>query len=166
MPTLSGLLGNSFIGLQGNQGLQGLQGTQGVQGLQGSQGAQSLQGSQGAQGLQGTQGAIIPGVPQNSKTSSYTLIATDVGKHISTNSNVIVPVTVFSSGDTVTIYNNSALDILISKQSGQEANITLYLAGTSTNTTNRTLAQRGLCTLLCIIGGSTPTFVIAGSGLT
>ena len=159
MPTLSGLLGSSFIGLQGVQGLQGLQGTQGLQGHQGTQG---LQGNQGLQGLQGTQGAILGNVPQNSKTTSYTLLASDVGKHVSTTSTVIVPVSVFSPGDTITIYNNSALDITIFKQS---ESVTMYLAGTSSNSTSRTLAQRGLCTLLCIVGGSTPTFVIAGSGL-
>jgi hypothetical protein len=120
---------------------------------------------QGSQGLQGVQGGILAGVPQNQKTSLYTLISSDVGKHVSTNSNVIIPVSVFVPGDTITIYNNSSVDINISKQSGQEANITLYLSGTAVNTTTRTLAQRGLCTLLCITGGSTPTFVIAGTGL-
>jgi hypothetical protein len=138
MPNLSALLGNSFAGFQGSQGVQS---------------------------TQGVQGSILTNVPQNSKTTSYTLLASDVGKHVSTNAGVIVPISTFFPGDTITIYNNSSADITISKQSGQEANITMYLAGTATNTTNRTLAQRGLCTLLCIVGGSIPTFVIAGSGL-
>ena len=136
MPNLSALLGSSFAGSQGSQGVQS---------------------------TQGVQGSILTNVPQNSKSASYTLLASDVGKHVSTNAGVIVPISTFFPGDTITIYNNSSADITISKQSGQEANITLYLAGTAT--TNRTLAQRGLCTLLCIVGGSTPTFVIAGSGL-
>lgn len=139
MPSLSGLLGSSFTGPQG---------------------------AQGTQGVQGVQGSVLSGVPQNSKSSPYELLATDVGKHIATSANVIVPISVFSPGDTITIYNNSSVQISISKKSGQEANITMYLAGSSSNSTTRTLAERGLCTLLCIIGDSTPTFVIAGSGLT
>jgi len=143
MPTLSGLLGSTFIGLQGTQGTQG---------------------------LQGVQGSILSNVPQNSKSAQYTLQISDIGKHVSTTyapgigtASIIVPISVFSPGDTVTIFNNTSSDITISKQS---SSVTMYLAGTSTDTTNRTLSQRGLCTLLCITGGSTPTFVIAGSGLT
>ena len=37
-------------------------------------------------------------------------------------------------------------------------------AGTA-NTGNRTLAQYGVATILCITGGATPTFVISGAGL-
>jgi hypothetical protein len=38
----------------------------------------------------------------------------------------------------------------------------MYLAGTAT-TGNRTLAQRGVCTILCVAAN---TFVILGAGLT
>jgi hypothetical protein len=65
---------------------------------------------------------------------------------------------VFSAGDVVSIYNNSAASQTVT----QGVSVTMYLAGTAT-TGNRTLAQRGVCTALCV---ATNTFVIAGTGLT
>ena len=97
-------------------------------------------------------------IPQNSKSSSYTLIASDAGKHISiTTGGVTIPASVFSVGDVVTIYNNSGSNQTIT----QGASTTLRMAGTS-NTGNRTLGQFGLATLLCV---ASDTFVVSGVGL-
>ena len=102
--------------------------------------------------------SAYPGIPQNAQTSAYTLVSTDNGKHISiTTGGVTVPSAVFSVGDTISIYNNSAADQTIT----QGASVTLRFAGT-VNTGNRTLAQRGLVTVLCV--GSNE-FVISGGGL-
>lgn len=179
MALLSTIVGGTFEGDQGvqgaqgisgisvNQGAQGAQGTQGLQGLQGTQGTQGLQGlqglsNQGVQGLQGLEGGVLATIPQNSQTSNYTLVASDAGKHISiTTGGVNVPVSVFSPGDTVTIFNDSASSQTIT----QNTDVTLRFAGT-TATGNRTLAPFGICNILCIVGGATPTFVISGAGLT
>jgi hypothetical protein len=96
-------------------------------------------------------------VPQNSKTVSYTLVASDNGKHISTTAGVTVPASVFGIGDTVTIYNNSTSSITIT----QGAGVTLRLVATVA-TGNRTLGQRGLATILCVAANE---FVITGGGL-
>jgi hypothetical protein len=97
-------------------------------------------------------------IPQNSKTASYTLIASDAGKHISiTTGGVTVPASVFSIGDAVTIFNDSASDQTIT----QGASVTLRNAGTA-DTGNRTLAQYGICTILCVASN---VFVISGAGL-
>lgn len=97
-------------------------------------------------------------VPQNSKATTYTLVAGDNGKHISVSAGgVIVPAGVFSAGDSVAIYNNSSNNIIIY----QGSSTTLYAAGTST-TGNRTLEQRGLAAVLCVAPN---TFVISGAGL-
>lgn len=110
----------------------------------------------------GPAGPILSSIPQNSQTANYTLVASDAGKHISiTTGGVNVPVSVFSPGDTVTIFNNSASSQTIT----QNANVTLRFGGT-TSTGNRTLASYGICSILCIVGGATPTFVISGAGLT
>lgn len=102
--------------------------------------------------------SAYPGIPQNAQTSAYTLVSSDNGKHISiTTGGVTVPSAVFSVGDTISIYNNSAADQTIT----QGASVTLRFAGT-VNTGNRTLAQRGLVTVLCV--GSNE-FVISGGGL-
>ena len=100
----------------------------------------------------------IRNVPQNAQTSAYTLVASDHGKHISiTTGGVTVPSGVFSTGDTVTIYNNSGSNQTIT----QGASVTLRQVGTA-NTGNRTLAQYGLCTVLCVASN---TFVITGGGI-
>lgn len=97
-------------------------------------------------------------IPQNSQSAGYTLAAADVGKHVSiTTGGVTVPASVFSAGDAVSIYNNSG-----SSQTITTTAVTCYLAGSAT-TGNRTLAQRGICTVLCVAAN---TFVISGAGLT
>jgi hypothetical protein len=94
-------------------------------------------------------------IPQNSQVAGYTLLLSDNGKHISiTTGGVTVPASVFSAGQTVVIYNNSG-----SSQTITATAVTMYQSGTS-NTGNRTLAQRGLCTILCYAANS---FVISGS---
>jgi hypothetical protein len=98
-------------------------------------------------------------LPQNSKTSAYTLLATDTGKHINiTTGGVTVPSAVFSPGDIVTIFNNSGT----SQSIVQGASTTLRLAGSATTGT-RTLAQYGVATVLCVASN---TFVVSGGGLT
>ena len=98
-------------------------------------------------------------VPQNAQTSAYVLVAADAGKHISiTTGGVTVNSGIFSTGDTITIYNNSGSNQTIT----QGASVTIRQVGTA-NTGNRTLAQYGLCTLLCVASN---TFVITGGGVT
>ena len=97
-------------------------------------------------------------VPQNSQTAAYTLVIGDAGKHISiTTGGVTVPASVFSVGDAVSIYNDSASDQTIT----QGTSVTLRIAGEAT-TGNKTLAGYGLATVLCVASN---TFVVAGGGL-
>jgi hypothetical protein len=97
-------------------------------------------------------------VPQRSQTSAYTLVADDVGRFINiTTGGVTVPANIFSVGDVITIYNNSASSQTIT----QGASVTLRLAATST-TGNRTLPLRSVATLLCV---GTNEFVISGAGV-
>ena len=98
-------------------------------------------------------------VVNKSETSAYTLIASDRGKHINiTTGGVTVPQNVFSAGNAVTIYNNSANDQIITQGTG----VTLRKVGT-TQSGNRTLKGRGLVTILCVGAND---FVITGGGLT
>lgn len=102
---------------------------------------------------------LVRAVPQNSQTAGYTLVAADAGKHISiTTGGVTIPSGVFSIGDTISIYNNSNASQTIT----QGASVTLRQVATA-NTGNRTLAQYGLCTVLCVASN---TFVITGGGIT
>jgi hypothetical protein len=97
-------------------------------------------------------------LPPNAQSTSYIATTADIGRFINTTAGVTINTGVFAIGDNVTIYNNSASSITIT----QGTSVTLRQAGT-TNTGNRTLAQRGVCTVLCVASGE---FVINGAGLT
>jgi hypothetical protein len=99
----------------------------------------------------------IRSVPQEIKSTSYVLQNSDHGKHISTTAGVTLNTGIFTIGQNVTIFNNSSSSITIT----QGTSVTIYLAGTA-NTGSRTLAQRGVATLLCV---GTNTYVINGGGL-
>ena len=148
---------NSSSGTKGDKGDTGAGGPAGPPGSEGDKGDTGSPGSAGPPGPAGPPGN--EGFLANSgKTGSYTLVAADDQKLINTNSNITVPSGVFSASDAVTVVNNSTSSITIT----QGGSVTMYLGGTST-TGNRTLAQKGVCTILCI---SSNTFIITGAGLT
>ena len=96
-------------------------------------------------------------VPLSSKSSNYTLIASDHGKIISISAgDITVPQNIFSAGQTVSIYANGA-KIDINRGSG----VTMYWAQTGANG-NRDLQSRGIATIVCV---SSNTFVITGGTL-
>jgi hypothetical protein len=97
-------------------------------------------------------------VAPNAQSGSYTATVADIGRFINTTAGVTVPSGVFAVGDNFTIYNNSGSTITIT----EGGSVTLRQAGTS-STGNRSLAQRGVCTVLCV---ATNEFVINGGGLT
>ena len=101
------------------------------------------------------------GLPQNAKTGAYVVTVTDAGKSIPiTTGGVTVNASIFSAGDAFTIYNNSGSSQTVTAGT----NVTFRLAGTAT-TGNRTLAQYGVMTLLCILGSTNPVFVCMGPGV-
>ena len=96
----------------------------------------------------------------NTQSGAYTLVATDAGKFVAQSSNsaaVTVPNGVFAAGDMVTVVNLTATNINIVQGSGLDLNFT---ADGTTGT--RTLAQKGVCTILFVSSG---TSFISGSGL-
>lgn len=103
-------------------------------------------------------------IPQNAQNGNYTLVLADNGKHIySVNAGaqtITIPTNAsvaFPTGTACVIFNNGTTAITISTTS-----LTVYQAGTA-NTGNRTLAVKGLASLLKI---ATDTWVISGSGIT
>tara|TARA_B100000212_G_C27341349_1_gene519360 strand:+ start:968 stop:1381 length:414 start_codon:yes stop_codon:yes gene_type:complete len=93
------------------------------------------------------------------KTSGYSLQASDTGKLITmTTGDLSILSGVFSAGDAVTIHNKSSSSFSILQQSG----VTLRFGGTAL-TGNRTLAQRGLATIVCL---GTNDYTICGAGVT
>ena len=97
------------------------------------------------------------GMSHSDKTGAYTLTSSDDNTLITTTSNVTIPSGVFSPANGTTIYNNSASSIQIIPAGG----VTLRLSG-SNITGTRTLAQRGVSTVLCVASNE---FIITGTGL-
>ena len=98
----------------------------------------------------------VRSIPQNSQSSAYTLVASDAGKHVITDSAVTIPNSVFAAGDAVTIVNNSGSDIALTKSINN-----LYLSTDGSNA-SRTLAARGTATILFVSGTAG---YISGAGL-
>jgi hypothetical protein len=96
-------------------------------------------------------------VPANTQASPYTLVASDHGKVIIASDTITLPAGIFSTGQTISIYNNTASDISINRSS-----VTMYWVTDGTDA-DRTLATRGVATILCV---GTNTFVITGGLLT
>ena len=92
-------------------------------------------------------------IVQNTQASTYTLVSSDAGKHILASGNITVPDSVFSAGQAITLVNNTAGDLTITKGTN------MYNIADASNA-NRTLGTRGVCTLLftaadtCYISGS------------
>jgi hypothetical protein len=177
MATLSSLLSSGYnTGPQGSSGAQGPQGAQGTTGSLGSTGPQGPQGSQGTAGSNGATGPTGPQGPQGTAgtngatgpqgpiqtnipaSTNTTIVNDDKGKFLDITSGVTINTsTAFSVGDVVSIYNDSASSITVTA-----TGVTLRLAGTAT-TGNRTVAQRGLATILCVASNE---YVMSGAGVT
>ncbi|NDB61939.1 hypothetical protein EB001_26395, partial [bacterium] len=109
-----------------------------------------------------SKGGDVRDVPPNDKStaSSYTLAITDTGKMVIGNANsstavIYVPNAVFSTGNTIVIYNNSSGVLLVSPNSS----VTMRQVGSNT-TGNMNVTSFGLATLICVQAN---TFVLTGS---
>ena len=90
--------------------------------------------------------------------ATYTLVAGDAGKLVreATNgANITIPQNVFTAGDMISIFNVSGGDNTITQGTGT----TLYNTADGA-TGNRTLAAKGVCTIVCT---DTNEFIISGS---
>lgn len=100
----------------------------------------------------------VRNLPINAKTATYVLLVTDAGQVVSiTTGGVTVPPSIFSAGQAISVYNNSAVAQTITQGVG----VTMTLASSGL-TGNRTLGGYGLCTILCLASN---TFVITGAGV-
>lgn len=83
------------------------------------------------------------------KTGSYTLATTDVGKYVQLGAAgaITIPDATFAEGDAVSIFNNTAGALTITCTI-----TTAYIAGTDADKATVSLATRGVCTILFISG--------------
>lgn len=96
--------------------------------------------------------SFLTGITSGTPTSA------DRGCLLLVTAGITIPANVFAAGDTFSIYNNSAASILLT----QGASLTLRLGGSAT-VGNRTLAQRGIATVVFL---SATEAVVGASGLT
>ncbi len=89
----------------------------------------------------------VPAV--GTKTTSYTLQTTDVGKYVQVGSggSITIPDATFSEGDVVSIFNNTTGSVTITCSV-----TTCYKAGTNTDISSASLDTRGVATVLFISG--------------
>ena len=82
------------------------------------------------------------------KTASYTLVAGDVGKFIElgTSGTVVVPAGVFTTGDAISIFNNTSASISCTCS----AVTTVYKGGTDADIGTFSVTTRGVATILFI----------------
>jgi hypothetical protein len=82
------------------------------------------------------------------KTSSYTLVAADVGKFVElgTGGSVVVPAAVFAAGDVVSIFNNTSATIACTCSAVTD----VYKAGTDADISSFSITTRGVATVLFI----------------
>ena len=179
MTTLSGLLGGNFAGYTGSQGIQGISGPNNsitatddtsttalypvMVGAAGS--SQTPKSSTTKFSFNAATGTIsdadgdVRNLPSLAKSGAYVPVSADNGSMINiTTGGVTINTSVFVAGNNITVYNNSASSQTITQGTG----VTMYLAGSAT-TGNRTLAQHGICTIVCVVDST--TFVISGAGL-
>lgn len=82
------------------------------------------------------------------KTTSYTLVAGDVGKFIElgTSGTVVVPASVFAAGDAISIFNNTSASISCTCSAVTD----FYKGGTDTDISTFSVTTRGVATILFI----------------
>lgn len=82
------------------------------------------------------------------KTASYTLVSGDVGKFVElgTSGTVVVPASVFTTGDVIMIFNNTSASISCTCS----AVTTVYKGGTDADIGSFSVTTRGVATILFI----------------
>jgi Major tropism determinant N-terminal domain/Collagen triple helix repeat (20 copies) len=150
-------------GATGSQGIQGIQGTTGAQGTVGQQGITGTQGLTGAQGIQGTTGNAGGGISGfNAQTgTTYTLVAGDVNKLVTASNTggitITIPISTFSANDVINVQQINSGQVTFAAASGG----TITSTG-ATSTAPKLRAQYSACSIICTVGGATPSFTVVG----
>ena len=107
----------------------------------------------------GTNAVGYRNIPQSGsdKTTSYSLVTTDVGKFVGVGASgsITIPNSTFAAGDVISLFNNTSGNITVTCTI-----TTAYIAGTDTDKATVTLATRGVATILflsgtvCVISGN------------
>jgi len=106
-------------------------------------------GNLGSCTVDGTNSVGYKNIPSSgAKTTSYTLVAGDVGKYIElgTGGSVVVPASIFAAGDAISIFNNTSSSISCTCS----AVTTFYKGGTDADISSFSVTTRGVATILFV----------------
>jgi hypothetical protein len=103
-------------------------------------------------------GVGYKGVPQSANT---TPAVSDIGKHLYVSAGFTISASVFSPGDTFVVVNSTTSAITIT----QGTNVSLRLAGSTAAAASRTVSGYGMASVLCVVGGANPVFMVSGAGV-
>lgn len=137
--------------------------TAGAQGTTGAQGTSGAQGTQGIQGIQGTNGVAGGGISGfNAQTgTSYTLVVGDVNKLVTASNaspiTITVPISTFSANDVINVQQIGAGQVTFAAASGA-----VITSNGATSAAPKIRAQYSACSIICSVGGATPSFTIVG----
>ena len=134
--------------------------TAGATGPTGATGSTGSTGAQGPTGPTGSQGSLIAGFDAQTGTS-YTLVAGDVNKLVTANNasaiTITVPPSVYSANDVINVQQIGAGQVTFAAGSG----VTITSNG-ATSAAPKIRAQYSACSIICSVGGATPSFTIIG----
>jgi hypothetical protein len=117
-------------------------------------------GNLGSCTVDGTNSVGYKNIPSSgAKTTSYTLVAGDVGKFIElgTSVTIVVPASIFVAGDAISIFNNTSSSISCTCS----AVTTFYKGGTDADISSFSVTTRGVATILFV----TPTVAVVTGNL-
>jgi len=119
----------------------------------------TISGASNTLTVDGTNAVGFRNIPNSgAKTSSYTLVASDVGKFIELGSggSVVVPSSVFAAGDVISIFNNTTASISCTCSAITD----VYKGGTDADISSFSVTTRGVATILFI---TTTRAVVTGN---
>lgn len=145
------------IGATGPTGVTGPVGATGPIGVTGPTGPI---GATGPSGSTGPAGGGIGGFNAQTGTT-YTLVIGDLNKLVTASNasaiTVTVPPSVFAANDVINLQQIGAGQVTFAQGSG----VTITSTG-AVSTAPKTRAQYSACSIICTVGGATPSFTIVG----
>ena len=116
-------------------------------------------GPTGATGATGTTTGLLGFNAQTSTT--YTLVAGDANKLVTASNasaiTITVPISVFSANDVINVQQIGAGQVTFAAASGA-----VITSNGATSAAPKIRAQYSACSIICSVGGSTPSFTIIG----
>jgi len=119
-------------------------------------------GSTGATGATGATGTTTGLLGFDAQTgTTYTLVAGDANKLVTASNasaiTITIPISVFSANDVINVQQIGAGQVTFAAASGATVN-----SNGATSAAPKIRAQYSACSIICSVGGATPSFTVIG----